>query len=500
MTTVEQAELRARFARRLSELYGREVPAYNTLVEVSHEVNRRVLQRDGEAAERLGSIDRVTAERHGAIRVGTPEELSQVARIFAALGMHPTGFYDLRDAHPQPIPVVSTAFRPVDPGELARNPFRVFTSMLVPQDRRFFDEDLEERLTRFLAARRLFPDELLHLADRAEAEGQLDEADAARFLDLAAASFALSPEPVDRAWYTELERISGVAADIGGVTTTHINHLTPRVLDIDDLYTRMQARGVEMIDEIQGPPRWHGPDVLLRQTSFRALAEPRTFREPGGEIRQGELRVRFGEVEARGLALTPRGRRRYDELVAEVDQRLAQAPGRSRQEVAAEVWAAGLPGSEAELARQDWPSSPSPRGSGFPPAPSRRATSPACSPAAGWSPSRSSTRTSCHGRRPASSPPTSAAGARWTPLRAEHPGTPTGWRRRSVARSTCPSRSTPSSGRRRWPVPPPCWASRATASAAASTRDRFPTPTPVRRLRRRHRWRGDGAEHRLPPG
>jgi uncharacterized glyoxalase superfamily metalloenzyme YdcJ len=353
MTTVEQAELRARFARRLSELYGREVPAYNTLVEVSHEVNRRVLQRDGEAAERLGSIDRVTAERHGAIRVGTPEELSQVARIFAALGMHPTGFYDLRDAHPQPIPVVSTAFRPVDPGELARNPFRVFTSMLVPQDRRFFDEDLEERLTRFLAARRLFPDELLHLADRAEAEGQLDEADAARFLDLAAASFALSPEPVDRAWYTELERISGVAADIGGVTTTHINHLTPRVLDIDDLYTRMQARGVEMIDEIQGPPRWHGPDVLLRQTSFRALAEPRTFREPGGEIRQGELRVRFGEVEARGLALTPRGRRRYDELVAEVDQCLAQAPGRSRQEVAAEVWAAGLPGSEAELARQD---------------------------------------------------------------------------------------------------------------------------------------------------
>jgi uncharacterized glyoxalase superfamily metalloenzyme YdcJ len=353
VNTVVTTELRARFARRLSELYGSEVPAYNTLVEVSHEVNRRVLQRDGEAAERLGSIDRVTAERHGAIRVGTPEELSQVARVFAALGMHPTGFYDLRDAQPQPIPVVSTAFRPTDPDELARNPFRVFTSMLVPQDRRFFDEDLEERLTRFMAARSLFPDELLVLADRAEAEGQLGEAEAARFLDLAAASFALSSEPVDRAWYTELERISGVAADIGGVTTTHINHLTPRVLDIDDLYSSMQARGVQMIDEIQGPPRWHGPDVLLRQTSFRALAEPRTFREPNGDIREGELRVRFGEVEARGIALTPRGRRRYDQLVGEVDQRLAQTPGRTRQEVAADVWAAGLPDSEAELARQD---------------------------------------------------------------------------------------------------------------------------------------------------
>ena len=44
----------------------------------------------------------------------------------------------------------------------------------------------------------------------------------------------------------------------------------------------MQARGIEMIDAIQGPPRWDGPDVLLRQTSFRALAEPRTFRRIDG--------------------------------------------------------------------------------------------------------------------------------------------------------------------------------------------------------------------------
>ena len=73
-----------------------------------------------------------------------------------------------------------------------------------------------------------------------------------------------------------------MAADIGGVPTTHLNHLTPRVLDIDALYARMRARGVEMIDEIQGPPAWEGPDVLLRQTSFRALAEPRVFRIPTG--------------------------------------------------------------------------------------------------------------------------------------------------------------------------------------------------------------------------
>jgi uncharacterized glyoxalase superfamily metalloenzyme YdcJ len=353
MSRVEGWELRSRFARRLAALYGREVPAYLTLVEVSHEVNRDVIDRLGAGAERLGTIDRVSAERHGAIRVGTPEELGQVARVFAGFGMYPTGFYDLRDAAPQPVPVVSTAFRPIDGDELARNPFRVFTSMLVPQDRRFFDADLERRLSAFLARRRLFPDELLRLADRASAEGGLPPERAERFLDLATACFALSREPVDRAWYAELERVSAVAADIGGVGSTHINHLTPRVLDIDDLYARMTARGVEMIKEIQGPPRWRGPDVLLRQTSFRALAEPRRFREPDGSVGAGELRVRFGEVEARGIALTPSGRDLYDRLVARVDESLAQDASVSRREVAERVWEQGFPGSEDELARRD---------------------------------------------------------------------------------------------------------------------------------------------------
>ena len=348
-TTVSSTELRSRFAARLSELYGTEVPAYRTLVEVAQEVNQRVIAQRGAEAERLGSIGRVTAERHGAIRVGTPEELTQVSRVFGALGMFPCGFYDLRDAAPAPIPVVSTAFRPLDRDELAANPFRVFTSMLVPEDRRFFDPDLEDRLSRFLAARELFPAELLALADVAIEHGELSAADADRYLELAVASFALSADPVDRVWYGELERISGVAADIGGVTTTHINHLTPRVLDIDDLYSSMQARGIEMIDEIQGPPRWNGPDVLLRQTSFRALAEPRTFRDPDGRISQGALRVRFGEVEARGIALTPAGRDRFDELVTTVDRRMVDDPDLRRADVAQQVWREGLPATERDL-------------------------------------------------------------------------------------------------------------------------------------------------------
>lgn len=146
--TVTSTDLRARFAARLSRLYASEVPLYETLVEVSHEVNERVLCREGGSAERLGSITRVTAERHGAIRVGSPTELAQVARIFGALGMHPCG---------------------------------------------------------------LFPSELLVLADRACEFGELSAPDADRFLELATGSFALSSEPVDRAWYADIRSTTGAS-------------------------------------------------------------------------------------------------------------------------------------------------------------------------------------------------------------------------------------------------------------------------------------------------
>lgn len=349
---ISQWQLRAAFAARLSDMYGQEVPAYTTLVDVSRQVNEDVLRAQGAEAERLGSISRVTAERHGAIRVGTPGELRQVARIFGALGMHPVGFYDLREAAASAVPVVSTAFRPVDGEELARNPFRVFTSLLTPADPRFFDADLRSRLETFLAGRELFGPELLALADRAEAERELPDADAERFLQLAVRAFELSAEPVDKTWYETLEKVSAVAADIGGVRSTHINHLTPRVLDIDELYRRMTERGIEMIDTIQGPPHWQGPDLLLRQTSFRALAEPRAMRTPDGSVIRGALRVRFGEVEARGIALTPDGRALYDRLLALVDQQAAHHPGADRTELARTLWAEHVPGTEQELAAQ----------------------------------------------------------------------------------------------------------------------------------------------------
>ena len=329
---VETWELRAGFASALSRMYGAEVPAYNTLVDVSTEVNR-----DCGSDGRLGSLERVTAERHGAIRVGSVGELADVADLFSAFGMFPVGYYDLREAA-SPVPVVSTAFRPIDAVELNRNPFRVFTSVLATADARFFDPDLRTRVERFVGARRLFDPALIADARRIAAAGGASLEEAEGFVARATSAFALSREPIDAGWYAELSQVSAVAADIAGVTSTRINHLTPRVLDIDELYRRMTVRGIAMIDAIQGPPRWAGPDVLLRQTSFRALAEPRHFRDSDGTVTEGSLRVRFGEVEARGVALTRKGRERYDSAMAAPDP--------------AAVWDRYFPATDTELAAQ----------------------------------------------------------------------------------------------------------------------------------------------------
>jgi uncharacterized glyoxalase superfamily metalloenzyme YdcJ len=329
-------QLRARFAAGLSAMYAGEVPAYGTLVEVSERVNADYAARHP-AAERLGSLRRVTAERHGAIRVGNPAELTAVADLFAAFGMLPVGYYDLRSAA-SPIPVVSTAFRPIDARELARNPFRVFTSMLATRDPRYFDADLRPRVGAFLARRQLFDPALLDRARLITADGGCDADEAPAFVGAAVSAFALSREPIEKCWYDRLSRVSPVAADIAGVGSTHINHLTPRVLDIDELYRRMTDRGIAMIDAIQGPPRTDGPDVLLRQTSFRALDEACLFRGRDGSLTRGHLRVRFGEVEARGVALTPRGRERYDAAMAAPDT--------------AAAWTRYFPSTDEEMAAQ----------------------------------------------------------------------------------------------------------------------------------------------------
>lgn len=115
---------------------------------------------------------------------------------------------------------------------------------------------------------------------------------------------------VDEETYHALHREHRLIADVVCFPGCHINHLTPRTLDIDRAQALMPECGIEPKALIEGPPRREVP-ILLRQTSFKALEEPVMF---AGE-HKGTHSARFGEIEQRGIALTPKGRALYDRLL-----------------------------------------------------------------------------------------------------------------------------------------------------------------------------------------
>ncbi|MFW5970253.1 MAG: VOC family protein [Halofilum sp. (in: g-proteobacteria)] len=311
---VNTSDLRARFRAAMSRMYRDEVPAYGTLVELVGDINAATLDADPALAAELDATDgveRISAERHGAIRLGTAGELATMRRIFAVMGMHPVGYYDLTAAG---IPVHSTAFRPLDPAALAANPFRVFTSLLRLD--LIDDGDLRTEAEAILARRSIFTDGALRLLEQAEHQGGLGADDAAAFIDAVLETFRWHPYAcVDRGTYRRLHDAHRLIADVVSFRGPHINHLTPRTLDIDAVQAAMPERGITPKAVIEGPPRRRCP-ILLRQTSFKALEEPVAFPDGQGGFVQGHHTARFGEIEQRGAALTPKGRARYDELLA----------------------------------------------------------------------------------------------------------------------------------------------------------------------------------------
>lgn len=72
---------------------------------------------------------------------------------------------------------------------------------------------------------------------------------------------------------------------------------------------------------VEGPPARQCP-ILLRQTSFKALQETVAFKQANGDHKAGAHTARFGEIEQRGMALTPKGRELYDRLLEDVRQRV----------------------------------------------------------------------------------------------------------------------------------------------------------------------------------
>ncbi|MCH2038893.1 MAG: VOC family protein, partial [Rickettsiales bacterium] len=263
---VSQSAIRAEFAHQMSLMYSKEVPLYQTLVDIVSEINAEELKHRNES----DSVERISAERHGAIRLATYDELKIIARLFGVMGMYAVGYYDLSVKN---LPVHSTAFRPIDRDELAQNPFRMFCSVLRLD---LLDENVAQIAKRYLGARTIFSDRLLELINCYESEG-FDASLAEEFVSEAVKVFKWHDEAVvSKKEYQELLSVNGLIADIIGFKGPHINHLTPRVLDIDHLHSRMQSLGHTMIPNIQGPPR-RKHDILLRQTSFQALNEQTRF-------------------------------------------------------------------------------------------------------------------------------------------------------------------------------------------------------------------------------
>ncbi|KAH7123454.1 hypothetical protein B0J13DRAFT_455652 [Dactylonectria estremocensis] len=349
---VDADQLRTNFATAMSAMYRSEVPLYGDLINIVRDVNAATLQkRQGRdvsatsAAIRTNS-ERLTLERHGAIRLGTPFELQTVKRIFGVLGMSPVGYYDLSVAG---LPMHATCFRPRDVSSLDRNPFRVFTTLLRPE--LLASEDARMLSLTLLGERKIFTDELLELLDTAEAQkGKLTHDQAENFVPQALLTF--SWRPVAAATFSQYNLLKAehpILADIACFQSSHINHLTPRTLDIEAVQEAMQKAGMAVKSRIEGPPLRKCP-ILLRQTSFLALEEAVKFptdKSSNGNqptpladagLVKASHKARFGEIEERGAAVTAKGRQLYDNLLGESMKKAENASPKEFDTILAETF------------------------------------------------------------------------------------------------------------------------------------------------------------------
>ena len=238
--SVGQWQLRASFARRLSDMYGREVPAYTTLVRrlARGERRRRCAGRGRRRApgqHRAGSRPNVTARSGSAPR----PRCAQVARIFGGAGhapgrlLRPARGRDQRRcrwcrrrsgrptgrAGPQPVPGVHLHADHRGPAVLRAGPATPAGGVPRP------------------------PAAVRPRTARAGGPGRTATAgcsgdDAETFLAPGHRGVrAVAPNRSTGPGTTSWRQVSGGRRRHRRASrTTHINHLTPRVLDIDELY------------------------------------------------------------------------------------------------------------------------------------------------------------------------------------------------------------------------------------------------------------------------
>lgn len=227
MEFVAQHVIRTFFSRAMSDMYQHEVPQYGTLLEIVDEVNSATLAANPELHALLkknNDLARVSEERHGAIRLGTAEELQIMRELFAVMGMYPVSYYDLSIAA---IPVHATAFRPISDLDLKNNPFRIFTSLL--RTELIEDSDIRAMAIQTLNSRNIFTSRVKELIALNRKQGGLSLPEATEFVREALETFRWHSKAITSLdVHNVLEQVHPLTADVVCFKGPHINHLTPR--------------------------------------------------------------------------------------------------------------------------------------------------------------------------------------------------------------------------------------------------------------------------------
>ncbi len=218
----------------LSTMFAKEVPMYDRSLAVNQVCNTTVCALVARLhvgfAISPQQLNQTSGERHGAIRIGRPDEYRWITRYFAAFAMQPHNFYNMTTVGAKSKPVIATAFR-----SMVRPEHRMFTSLLVTD---YFDTATRARLEALLSTREVISRGAKSLIEKNESQGGLNATD----------FHALVREGVDRIFkwtgnardqvlYSDLCGAGfKIAADIACFDSHCLNHLTPNTFCMD-LYT-----------------------------------------------------------------------------------------------------------------------------------------------------------------------------------------------------------------------------------------------------------------------
>ena len=404
--TANKLDMQNRLFAALSAMFGKEVPLYDKALLVNKACNTTVCAMLAKLHAGFNmsdeDLDRTSGERHGAIRIGRPDEYRWIGRLFGCFAMEPHNFYDMTCVGSKSQPIIATAFR-----STLRPEHRVFTSILMTN---YFDPATQARIEALLAKRTVFSDRAKALIEKSERQGGLGQADGDELIkECTERIFKWTGKARDHALYKELSAAGfKIAADIACFQSHHLNHLTPNTFCMD-LYTAamkhclgevdakwFEARANTVLSRLVAQadhdymklhfkhvpleeiaayrkgavgaadvarlaaeltatfakPEYalsklnhagykdftEGPSedtpVLLRQDAYKALTEPVEFSENDGTVVNTTHTARFGEIEERGYACTPKGRKLYDECLAVADAAREKDPAWPKRDMA----------------------------------------------------------------------------------------------------------------------------------------------------------------------